>query len=48
MAGSSNTNHHQPGDTKCHPFRIVNKEGVGNCVVATEDIKQGRQEVIIL
>ena len=28
---------------KCLPFQIVYREGVGNCVLASRNIKQGNQ-----
>ena len=40
------TIHKQLGGSTCLPFQIVYREGVGNCVVATRDIRPG--ETILL
>ena len=40
--------HKQGGNpTSCLPFKIVHREGVGNCVVATEDIMPGKVHSVI-
>ena len=47
LISSCSTNHHQlhsqtGGPHGCLPFTIVTREGVGNCVVASRDIKSGQ------
>ena len=50
-ASSCSASHHRlhsqtGGDQGCLPFRIIHREGVGNCVVAATDIKPGQTILI--